>query len=374
MNIVLKDSNGITLKTRGKYCDEDIHISAEESLVRATTDATASADDIRVGQSAYINEGKVEGTITDYDGSYESNVSNGLIIDPIHYILKYDADNNLQKRSHIFYNTPFVSQLENYSAPLIFGTDSLANETYVPNSNGYSKYLSADWSYMFSNNTTITRLPPIVIKTMVYSTGTAYALHNVNYMFYNCTNLEEVTIKFMFQDGGYSILNLGASYALQYSGIKTLNLSVPKRLPVTYICQGASKLETVNVVNYLDNTEGIVMYYSQTSNVNFFSGCTNIQNVKFKSLALNIQLGSGTSYGHLLTVESLLSAIQACKNSTTAYTLTVGTANTTKLADVYVKITDELDTVYYPFEVCESTDEGAMDINTYLSLKNWKLA
>ena len=38
-----------------------------------TSDSTASASDIRIGKTAYIGTGKVEGTIEDYDGSYEGD-------------------------------------------------------------------------------------------------------------------------------------------------------------------------------------------------------------------------------------------------------------------------------------------------------------
>lgn len=39
----------------------------------STIDATANASDIRIGKTAYSKDGKVEGTIEDYDGSYEGD-------------------------------------------------------------------------------------------------------------------------------------------------------------------------------------------------------------------------------------------------------------------------------------------------------------
>ena len=64
--------------------------------------------------------------------------------------------------------------------------------------------------------------------------------------------------------------------------------------------------------------------------------------------------------------------------------MTFGTANTAKLENVYVKLIDITDDMRAedeyidnkaPFEVCESTDEGAMLVTEYVTtVKNWKLA
>jgi hypothetical protein len=94
-------------------------------------------------------------------------------------------------------------------------------------------------------------------------------------------------------------------------------------------------------------------------------------------------VGSGTSYGHLLTVDSLTHLIYELIKQSSSRTLTVGTANLAKLAGVYVKaidITDEMraedDLIdeKKPFVVCESTDDGAMLITDYAStIKNWTI-
>lgn len=99
MNIKLKSTTGIKLLTAKKYCTEDINVipelqaksvmpSAAQQVVTPdadfaglssvtvepgtdTSDATAVADDIRLGKTAYGTDGKMTGTIADYDGTSE---------------------------------------------------------------------------------------------------------------------------------------------------------------------------------------------------------------------------------------------------------------------------------------------------------------
>ena len=63
-------------------------------------------------------------------------------------------------------------------------------------------------------------------------------------------------------------------------------------------------------------------------------------------------------------------------------TLTIGSKNIEKINDIYIKlkpITDEMRAEdrwineKFPFEVCKSTDEGAIYIYDYCSEKNWQI-
>ena len=111
---------------------------------------------------------------------------------------------------------------------------------------------------------------------------------------------------------------------------------------------------------------------------NMFRDCSNLTNLTLKNIRVKLQVGSGSSWGHLLTLESLIGLCQECVQSTSSLTLTVGTANLEKLASVYVKLTNEPEEVEglikLPMIQCESTDEGAMLIADYMALKNWVLA
>jgi surface protein len=112
----------------------------------------------------------------------------------------------------------------------------------------------------------------------------------------------------------------------------------------------------------------------------FTVDCIKLQEIWIRNIKANITIGSGSSYGHLLTLESLIHLIYELRNTGSTKTLTIGSVNIEKLANVYVKtilITDdmraedELIDEKLPFEVCESTDENAVHITDYVLEKNW---
>jgi hypothetical protein len=114
-----------------------------------------------------------------------------------------------------------------------------------------------------------------------------------------------------------------------------------------------------------------------------FENCRSITEIWIKNIGSNIQVSSGSTYGHLLTVESLIHLIYQLRDTGSSKTFTIGNVNLDKLANVYVRlveITDEMraedDLIdeKLPFEVCESTDEGAIQIVEYAKLKNWNIA
>ena len=93
------------------------------------------------------------------------------------------------------------------------------------------------------------------------------------------------------------------------------------------------------------------------------------------NVKVNLQIGSGTSWGHLIEKDCLIQIIsELIKPSSGTKTLTMGTANKAKIADTYVKLLEDDGTGKHPFEVCASTDEGAMTIEAYCNSKNWTLA
>ena len=165
----------------------------------------------------------------------------------------------------------------------------------------------------------------------------------------------------------------------------------------SYAFASCSKLTRVHALETETTTNTGNMFYqdvaletveymdmrSVTSCSSMFYGCKALTNITIKNIKCNLTVGSGTSWGHLLTVDSLVGLCYELCDTGSTKTLTVGSANLTKLASVYVRsieITDamraedDLIDEKLPFEVCDSTDEGATLIADYVLLKNWKLA
>lgn len=185
---------------------------------------------------------------------------------------------------------------------------------------------------------------------------------NMGGMFNGCTNLQSVPL---FDTSNVTDMNrmFQNCNALKSS----IDFNTSKVTNFTYMFYNDYSLETIKL-DFKSATSATVPFYT----------CNKLINLTILNIKINLTVGSGTSYGHLLTLESLLGLCQECVNVNSSKTLTVGSENITKLSNVYVKLTGEAEEdetlPKLPMVQCESTDDGAMTISDYMSLKNWSLA
>lgn len=104
-----------------------------------------------------------------------------------------------------------------------------------------------------------------------------------------------------------------------------------------------------------------------------FQDCKALTDLYLYNIRKSITIASGTSYGHLLTVDSLVHTIKELCTVSSGQTLTIGNTNLAKISGLYCKITDNTHEKK-PMELCESTDEGAMTLVDYAAEKNWSIA
>ena len=187
------------------------------------------------------------------------------------------------------------------------------------------------------------------------------------------------TSSIKFDDCGYLFAyDKRSNYLDKIDFSKTTNMS--------YMFTNSANLTTIPQMDTSNVTNMSFMFNSckslttipqmDTSNVtnmgSMFQYCTNITNLDLRNIKVNLQIGSATSWGHLLTVDSLVNTIKELITQTSYKTLTIGTANFEKITNLYCKIIDNTDPKK-TMELCESTEEGAMTLIDYAQLKKWNI-
>lgn len=190
---------------------------------------------------------------------------------------------------------------------------------------------------------------------------------NVRDMFNECSSLKHVPLT-----GFGKATDLGSIFNRCSSLPSVSGLDFSKVTSMGDTFRECSSLESIYDVDMRSVTYTYTTFYK----------CTKLTNLYAYNIKWDLTIGAGTTYGHLLTLDSLIHTIKELRDTGSSKTLTMGTTNLEKLTDVYVKlipITDEMRAAddlideKLPFEVCESTDDGAMLITDYVGEKNWVL-
>jgi surface protein len=198
---------------------------------------------------------------------------------------------------------------------------------------------------------------------------------NMKYMFGNCTKLTELDVSNFdtssVTDMSYMFSGCGKLTMIDLSSFDTSNVTNMEQM-----FYNDSLLE--NIVGTIDLIKATTAYV-------FLNGCRALKNIYLKNIKISVQLGSGTSYGTLLTNDSLINTFKELWDLTgsTSKTLTLSTTSKENIANIYVKLVDVTDEMLAqdqyagnkkPCVVCESTDEGAMTLTEYAISKNWAIA
>ena len=244
---------------------------------------------------------------------------------------------------------------------------------------------------------------------------------NISYAFQSCRNLSSelslnlencTNVSYAFAEAGLpkiTLLNTDKitsfyylfNYCRNLKEVNTLDLSSATSASTTF--QTCSVLEKISVTNtqqvtnwawFAQNCSKVktietIDLFSATNTGAMFNFCSALENLTLKNVKINTQIGSGTSFGHLLTNASLLNTAQELWDNTnnvvssSTLRLTLSTPSKTAIKNIYVKLVDVTDEMIAedeyiankkPCVECASTDEGAMTLEEYIISKNWSIA
>ena len=353
------------------------------------SDSTATAEDIRLGKTAYIADGKVIGTAErslkklldakkrayylfdnfkndSTDGFIEyadtSNVTDMSsmfnVCSSLTTVSAFDTS-KVNNMASMFYGCSSLTTVPSFDTSKVTNMNSMFNEcsslTTVPS---FDTSNATNMSSIFRNCSSLTTVPAFDTSKVT----------NMTNMFYGCSSLTTVPSFDTSNVTNMSSIFRNCSSLTTVPAFDTSNVT-----NMTNMFYDCSSLTTVSELDMFKVSSASTM----------FGGCASLTNCFLRNIKISLIVGSGTKYGHLLTLESLLFMIKELIDTGSKKTFTVGTANLKKLSNIYVKtveITDEMRTedpnidLKLPFETCESTDEGAKLITEYVGDKHWALA
>lgn len=317
-----------------------------------TSDATALSEDILVGKTAYVNNQKIEGTMEEYDGSYEGNVSEEVKITDASYLFYYGSRLDIiQDLLKICKNVTGTASMFYYASNLkTLDLSSLDTSNVVKMNNmfhycenllniNFSNFNTKNAQTMYSMFDYCKKLQELNLKSFDTTNVTTMA-----YMFRECQNIidldlsnfntENVTqMEYMFYRL-YKITSLNlnsfntskvksmSNMFCQCSVLENLDLSnfdASNVSDITYIFYSDNKLTNLRFMKNLgkgyiktqNNYSYYELYLKYTSNLSHESLMDIINNLYDLNLTYNVANG-GTLYTQKLTLgETLLSKLTA---------------------------------------------------------------
>ena len=286
--------------------------------------------------------------------------------DNLDFIKNLDLSNCTSAYS-MFESNSNITQLPdlNFSDRLVNTANMLKNCTNLKSLSNINTSQVTNASYMFSNMTNLKTIPAYDFRNN----------KNFNNMFSGCISLEEIPIQF---PDNISTSDYSNTYSFRCICFNNSSLTrIPESYPISTSLQAATAYQAFAYCTSLEELPEVKPASNSISGGNssatMFDGCTNLKRVLFYNMKYSYNFSASTRF----EVEDLIRIMAGCAKSYKSPVLTLGSTNLAKLEGVYVKpaeITLSNGNIINGCVQCESTEEGAVTPEEYMTSLGWTLA
>lgn len=311
-----------------------------------------------IKQAIIDKGGNVSDNMSEYASAISNLASGGIntlqnLIDNTK-TMRYTFENTSQEIVDTIFANLDTSNVEDYECAFLY-----SNITTTPNNLNTSSAKSTNSMFRLCGKLVTT-------KKLDLSLGT-----DLDSMFWTNPRLEEVSFtKFNSNER----VNINSMFRYD---TKLNKINLDENSPIL-ISSAQATFEDCTSLEEIPMPLDFTYVTSANSIFNIIDGCSALKKFTFLNIQVDLTIGNGNSWGHLITVETLIETIKELVDTGGPRVLTMGSVNLEKLTTIYVKLTDEEEPnpkfTKLPCEVCESTDTGAMSIIAYANNKNWTLA